>query len=192
MKRENKTQYALLGILTQYECTGYDMKKFIETSIGYFWSESFGQIYPNLKKLEQQGLIRKARTADAKGSDRIIYAITPAGRKKLQQWLAKPAEPLAERNELLLKLFFGSQLDHDGIRQHLRRHQQTGEETLKVYAGVEKDIAVYKDKSPDYPFWRMTLDYGVERTKMELKWVKSANEILDSIAKTKKTGRKKS
>ena len=192
MKRENKTQYALLGILTQYECTGYDMKKFIETSIGYFWSESFGQIYPNLKKLEQQGLIRKARTADAKGSDRIIYAITPAGPKKLQQWLAKPAEPLSERNELLLKLFFGSQLDHDGIRQHLRRHQQTGEETLKVYAGVEKDIAVYKDKSPDYPFWRMTLDYGVERTKMELKWVKSANEILDSIAKTKKTGRKKS
>ena len=190
MKRENKTQYALLGILTQYECTGYDMKKFIETSIGYFWSESFGQIYPNLKKLEQQGLIRKARTADAKGNDRIVYAITATGRKKLQQWLAKPAEPLAERNELLLKLFFGSQLDHSGIRRHLQRHHEMGEATLKVYADVEKDIAAYKDKSPDYPFWRMTLDYGIERTKMELKWVKSANEILDSIAK-KKTGSKK-
>ena len=36
MKRENKTQYALLGILTQCECTGYDIKKFIETSIGFF------------------------------------------------------------------------------------------------------------------------------------------------------------
>jgi DNA-binding PadR family transcriptional regulator len=191
MKRENKTQYALLGILTQYECTGYDMKKFIETSIGYFWSESFGQIYPNLKKLEQQGLIRKARTADAKGPDRIIYAITPAGRKKLQQWLAKPAEPFAERNELLLKLFFGSQLDHDSIRSHLKRLQQTGEETLKIYAGVEKDIAAYKDKSPDYPFWRITLDYGIERTKMELKWAKSANEMLDSIARDKKAGRRK-
>jgi len=191
VKRENKTQYALLGILTQYECSGYDMKKFIETSIGFFWNESFGQIYPNLKKLEQQGLIRKTKTADAKGTDRIIYAITANGRKKLQQWLAKPAEPLAERNELLLKLFFGSQLDHDGIRAHLKRHQQMGEETLKVYAGVEQDIASYKDKSPDFPFWRMTLDYGIERTKMELKWVKSANEILDSIARTKKTGSKK-
>ncbi|AFM11670.1 PadR family transcriptional regulator [Turneriella parva] len=190
MKRENKTQYALLGILTQYECSGYDMKKFIETSIGYFWNESFGQIYPNLKKLEQQGLIRKAKTLDAKGTDRIVYAITATGRKKLQQWLAKPAEPLAERNELLLKLFFGSQLDHNGIRRHLQRHQEMGEATLKVYAGVEKDIADYKDKSPDYPFWRMTLDYGIERTKMELRWVKSAHEILDSIAK-KKTGSKK-
>lgn len=190
MKRENKTQYALLGILTQYECSGYDMKKFIEMSIGYFWNESFGQIYPNLKKLEQQGLIRKARTADAKGNDRIVYAITATGRKKLQQWLAKPAEPLAERNELLLKLFFGSQLDYKGVRQHLQRHHEMGEATLKVYADVEKDIAACKDKSPDYPFWRMTLDYGIERTKMELKWVKSATEILDSIAK-KKTGSKK-
>lgn len=190
MKRENKTQYALLGILTQYECSGYDMKKFIETSIGFFWNESFGQIYPNLKRLEAQGLIRKARTADAKGKDRIVYEITAAGRKKLQQWLARPAEPLAERNELLLKLFFGSQLDHDGIRRHLQRHHEMGEATLKVYAGVEKDIAVFKDKSPDYPFWRMTLDYGIERAKMELKWVKSANEILDTIAK-KKTGSQK-
>ena len=65
-----------------------------------------------------------------------------------------------------------------------------GEATLKVYADVEKDIADYKDKSPDYPFWRMTLDYGIERTKMELKWVKSAGEILDAIAK-KKIGSKK-
>lgn len=192
MKRENKTQYALLGILTQYECSGYDMKKFIETSIGYFWSESFGQIYPNLKRLEQQGLVRKARTADAKGTDRIIYAITANGRKKLQQWLAKPAEPLAERNELLLKLFFGSQLDAEGMRRHLQRHRETAEATLKEYAGVEHDIASYRDKSPDYPFWRMTLDYGIQRTKMELQWVKSACEILDSIKKTTKTQGKKS
>lgn len=186
MKRENKTQYALLGILTQYECTGYDMKKFIETSIGYFWSESFGQIYPNLKKLEQQRLIRKARTADAKGPDRIVYAITPAGRQKLRQWLAKPVEVHVERNELLLKLFFGSQLDQESVRQHLRRQRQSAEERHKAYAGVQKTIAAYKNKSPDYPFWRMTLDYGIERTKMELKWIKAATALLDAIDKTKK------
>lgn len=190
MKRENKTQFALLGILTQYECSGYDMKKFIETSIGFFWSESFGQIYPNLKQLQKQGLIRKARTAEAKGPSRIIYAITAAGRKKLATWLAQPAEPLAERNELLLKLFFGSQVSREGVAKHLDRSREHNTALLKIYAGIERDIAAYRDKSPDWPFWRMTLDYGMMRSRMELKWIESAEAHLQSLVGHKNQGEK--
>lgn len=180
MRRENKTQYALLGILTQFESSGYEMKKFIETAIGFFWSESFGQIYPNLKRLEQQGLIRQARTVEAKGSDRIVYAITPSGRRKLREWLAKPAEPLAERNELLLKLFFGSQLDPQGIETHIDGARANAEHLLTVYDAIEKKIAARKDDSADYPFWRLTLEYGIQRAKMDLLWAKSARQFLEN------------
>lgn len=59
MKRESKTQYALLGILSQCEMNGYEIRKYIESTISFFWSESFGQIYPTLTKLEEEGLIRE-------------------------------------------------------------------------------------------------------------------------------------
>lgn len=186
MKRENKTQYALLGILTQYECSGYDIKKFIETSLGFFWSESFGQIYPNLKKLQSEGSIRQSRLVDAKGAPSIIYSITDAGRRKLRQWLAQDAEPLAHRNELLLKLFFGSELDNEQVKEHLARSTAANQKLLTTYNGIEKQIAQYEGKSADWPFWQMTLDYGILHARMELEWAKRALALLNKTSKSKK------
>ncbi|MFO1471709.1 MAG: PadR family transcriptional regulator [Turneriella sp.] len=190
MKRENKTQYALLGILTQYECTGYDIKKFIETSIGFFWSESFGQIYPNLKRLEKEGSISSQRRQDTKGSVKIIYAITEHGRKKLKAWLVRSAEPLAYRHEMLLKLFFGSQMQPREIKDHLARCGESNLALLKTYTQIEKDIAQYKSTSPDWLYWRMTLQYGILSAKMELEWAAYAAKLLQS-SKNKKQRDKK-
>ncbi len=67
MKRESKTQYALLGILSQCEMNGYEIRKYIETTISFFWNESFGQIYPTLKRLEEEGLIREFEKKEDSG-----------------------------------------------------------------------------------------------------------------------------
>jgi len=185
MKRENKTQFALLGILTQYECTGYDIKKFIETSIGFFWNESFGQIYPNLKRLEKEGSIKSLRKKDSKGSVKIVYSITEPGRKKLQGWLAQKAEPVAYRHELLLKLFFGSQMQSPKVKEHLSRCNEHNRALLKNYTQIEKDIAQYKSTSPDWLYWRMTLQYGILSARMELEWADYSAKLIQS-AKNKK------
>lgn len=188
MKRENKTQFALLGILTQYECTGYDIKKFIETSIGFFWSESFGQIYPNLKRLEKEGCICSVRKKDSKGSVKIVYSITKAGRKKLKAWLAQKAEPLSYRHELLLKLFFGSQMGMHDVSEHLSRCGKENRALLKTYSQIEKDIAQHKFTSPDWLFWRMTLQYGILSAQMELNWAGYAAKLIRSDIKAKTKG----
>src|ERR1700691_4128902 len=109
-RRSSSSSEVLLGLLTIEPMSGYDLGQMIRVSIGHFWNESYGQIYPNLKKLEAQELVT-AKTERQKGKpDRNIYSITPKGRERVALWLALPPQPEVPRNEMLLKLFFGSQV----------------------------------------------------------------------------------
>ena len=56
MARESRTKYAVLGMLNQGPKCGYEIKKELEKSSMFFWNESYGQIYPMLKKLVANGL----------------------------------------------------------------------------------------------------------------------------------------
>ena len=105
MSRSGRTGQALLGFLTWGPMSGYDLKKVIDGSISNFWSESYGQIYPVLKKLEAEGRVT-CREGQEGGRKRNVYAITEAGSAELDAWLAEPPEDQPSRNELLLKLFF--------------------------------------------------------------------------------------
>src|SRR6266567_1051182 len=81
------TPNALLGLLSLGSMSGYDIRRLIPRSIGHFWSESYGQIYPGLKRLAVVGLVEK-KTQRQKGKpDRHVYSLTPEGRAHLQEKL---------------------------------------------------------------------------------------------------------
>lgn len=50
-------KYAILGLLDQCELTGYDITKHFKDSLGQFWSAKHSQIYPELKRLTEEGFI---------------------------------------------------------------------------------------------------------------------------------------
>src|SRR5215469_2423712 len=103
MAKENKSRYALLGILSMSPGSGYDVKKFMEQSTSYFWRESYGQIYPILKQLVEEGLATSHTEKQEGKPERYVYTLTERGKEELQRWLADPVEQSVERNELLLK-----------------------------------------------------------------------------------------
>ena len=104
----NQTAYVLLGLLSiEPNLSGYDMRKMIRRSVGYFWGESYGQIYPALKRLAAAGLIAPGSSASTGRKQRRTYILTDPGRACLRQWLALPFHNDPPRNEFLLKLFFG-------------------------------------------------------------------------------------
>ncbi len=105
--KENKSKYAIMGILSMGPMSGYDIKKKFEQNLSYFWSESYGQIYPILKKLAQQGLATRTIERHEGKPDRHIYALTAKGQKELQDWMIQPVGRQIGRHEILLKLFFG-------------------------------------------------------------------------------------
>jgi PadR family transcriptional regulator AphA len=192
MKRQNAP--SLLGLLSLKPMSGYDMKKFVGESIGHFWNESYGQIYPMLKRLSRQGLV-ESRLQRGKGKpDRKEFSLSPKGRKHLQNWLAMAPRFAPPRNELLLKLFFARLGKRPDMIRHLREFRLHHSQLLVQYKQVEKWIWKTHPKHPDRPYWLITLGYGREASRGMVKWSIQTLRILARLPKNdprKKVNRNK-
>jgi PadR family transcriptional regulator AphA len=175
------TSHALLGLLSLQPMSGYDIRQLIPQSIGHFWSESYGQIYPGLKRLAAAGLVEQ-KTERQKGKpDRHLYSLTPEGRKQLQQWLKMPVIDEVPRNELLLKLFFGAHVSPGVSREHVAAYMEAQEKALKVYAATAKALRKEHADDPQLPYWLMTLSMGKHRSEALVKWCKETLAELKEI-----------
>src|SRR5690606_10830705 len=108
--------------LTVEPMTGYDMKSFSEKSLAHFWHESYGNLYPRLKRLRARGLVRGRRERRARAPDAVVYSLTDDGRRRFREWMREPPEPERVRSELLLKVFFGARVEPEVLTEILRAH----------------------------------------------------------------------
>jgi len=178
-KRASSSMEVLLGLLTIEPMSGYDLGQTARISIGHFWNESYGQIYPNLKKLAAGGYIT-GRTEKQKGKpDRQIYSITKKGRERLAAWLKVEPQPEIPRNELLLKLFFAAQAAPGVVIGFVERMARNESEVLKRFAGLEGEIAKLH-RYPDAPYWKMALRFGQLELEAHQRW---AEETLAELRK---------
>ena len=179
----SRTDYVILGLLTvEPNLSGYDIRKAVESSIGYFWSESYGQIYPALKRLAAKGLIQPS--ASTPKSRRRQYSITPSGRQSLQQWLAQPFYNEPPRNEFLLKLFFGAEAPVSVSAAHIRDLNQKNRQMLATALEIESMAQKHPPQSPHLPYWMLTLTLGIALTRAALEWGESALAQIESPAPT--------
>jgi DNA-binding PadR family transcriptional regulator len=121
------TGRVILGMLGFEPMSGYQIKRFVDRSTRFFWAASYGQIYPELRRLAAARLI--VGTDEARGGRRrTIYRLTPAGRRALRRWLAAPTEIHQTRDESLLKVFFsdsaGSRGTVDALEAKRAHHLQ--------------------------------------------------------------------
>ncbi|MGH2844641.1 MAG: PadR family transcriptional regulator [Thermoleophilaceae bacterium] len=107
MSHLSPTAYVILGMLARRLMSGYDIKAAVDRSTRFFWAASYGQIYPELRRLAEAGLV-EGDAVDAGGRRRTLYSLTAAGRDALAEWLAEPPQAFETRDEGLLKLFFAS------------------------------------------------------------------------------------
>jgi PadR family transcriptional regulator, regulatory protein AphA len=111
--------YMVMAMIRDGYNTGYRIKQFIERAAAFFWSVSYGQIYPELKRLEAAALIA-GRDQTSSGRRRREYSLTAAGEKELGRWLADPAEPtIWMRNEGLLRLMLVDWEDSEMVSKNL-------------------------------------------------------------------------
>jgi PadR family transcriptional regulator, regulatory protein AphA len=104
--------WAVLGLLGIKPMSGYDIKRAVDRTIRHFWAASYGQIYPELKRLEEAGWIA-GKDADRGGRARRVYRITAAGRRALGGWLHGYETRIEMRDESLLRLLFADVLPRD-------------------------------------------------------------------------------
>src|SRR6478672_6844528 len=113
------TAYVVLGMLSFGPKSGYEIKGLVDKSTRFFWAASYGQIYPELKRLAEAGLVTGVE-APTGGRRRTVYEITADGEEELRAWLRQPPETYEMREEGLLKLFFANALPPEEAAEILR------------------------------------------------------------------------
>jgi PadR family transcriptional regulator AphA len=176
-----KTAYVILGMLALGKRTGYEIKSLVDVSTRFFWAASYGQIYPELKRLEQAGLIR-GEEDHSDGRRRRAYELTAAGREALHDWLTSD-EPLVRelRHEGVLKLFFSDALAPDEQLEQLRRIRAAHEATRDRLRDIEPEARA-TDEAKGLRFTLMTLDWGISYQDAIIDWCTRAERDLAAHA----------
>jgi len=181
--RASSSSFAILGLLTFAPMSGYDLGQHVRASVGHIWSESYGQIYPNLKKLAAAGLVSSKTEKQKNKPDRHIYSITAKGRTHLATWLALQPQPEIPRNEMLLKLFFGAKVSPTVLIGYVERMVTEHRALLEKFTAIEHEEILQLQHMPDAPFWKMTARFGQLEMEAHLRW---AEETLMQLRKFEK------
>ncbi len=165
------TGRVILGMLTLGVTSGYDIKQLVDKSTRHFWAASYGQIYPELKRLEDQGLVR-GRSEPTGGRARTVYELTEAGHEALRSWLTSDTEPLYElRDEGMLKLFFSDVLPEQRVANiHAMR--------LRMERKLGQLLELQTHANEMAPGPAMTLDLGITHTRSFIDWCAAAEARL--------------
>jgi DNA-binding PadR family transcriptional regulator len=130
--------YAILAVLADKSCSGYDLAKQFAGSVGYFWSASHQQIYRELTKLENQCWIEGVRIAQAGKPDKKLFSLTDLGRQQMVAWIGQPSKISHQKQEILVKLFAGHLVEPAILIAELRRYQREHEQQLAIYEQIEE------------------------------------------------------
>lgn len=179
MAREKRIDMVILGLLFHEDLTGYDIKKRIDGAISFFWKGSFGNIYPTLKDMQTQALIKSSDTSVG-GREKIIYRITEKGKEALKRWLKEDQAVNELRYETLLKLFFSGADSRENALHNIGIFEdriKSDLKLLKLYSeNLKNDL-----KSEDHLYYYLTVTFGIDSYETYLKWCNKAKKMLKEV-----------
>ncbi len=187
MEQLSPTAYVILGLVSKEPRSGYEIKAVVDGSTRFFWAASYGQIYPELKRLAEAGLVSGVE-APTGGRRRTVYEITADGEEELRTWLRQPPETFEMREEGLLKLFFANLLPPEEaveILRAMRAHRLAVNAQLRaIESGAE---------AKDDPYPLLVLRGGIEFTQWFAEWCERMEaQILESAAVESPTPQRRS
>jgi DNA-binding PadR family transcriptional regulator len=169
---------AALGLLAQQPASGYDLLKTFEKSMANVWPATQSQLYGELNKLADAGLIE---VSDIGPRGRKEYRITAAGRAELGRWVMSPEDDPPLRNASLLRVFLLGEVDHDQARRHLIAVAEHADSEVKRLEALSDSID-WTDEDSMF-FGRAALEYGLRVGAMEAKWARWVVDEFDRRAR---------
>ncbi|MFI6638376.1 PadR family transcriptional regulator [Streptomyces sp. NPDC050504] len=171
--------YAILTALLEKPSSGLELTRRFDKSIGYFWSATHQQIYRELGKLEEAGLIRALVPEQPVRGQKKEYEVLPEGRAALAAWVALPEDPRPPRDPLLLRMRAAAVVGTAGLAGELRRHLALHEAQLAQYLAIEeKDFPPDRD-APDDRLRHLVLRGGIDLETFRTGWLRRALAELE-------------
>lgn len=169
------TECAVLGLLARGPQSGYDLKKAIDNSVGYFWGPAKSQIYAVLPSLVEAGYAKSRMVAQVRWPDKQVYRITARGRAALRRWIEEtPASPTPDRNPLLLKIFFGEHASPEVLLEQVRARRAEMEQLKDELDAIDKHA---RGGSHDL-FSQLTRMYGQRYAEAIIGWADDVERKL--------------
>ena len=185
------TSWALLGMLSyEHELSGYDIRKWIDWSMRFFYgSPAYSQIYSELKKLEQLELVT-SRVENTGGTrNRRLYKITDAGLEAVTRWANEaPVDPPVLKHSPLLRVTFGHLTSPTRLKEILQEHVAYADEMERKAA---KD-AKWSGADPSWAYARVALQwaerYYANERELAMKMIKELDEAEDAFPQAERQG----
>jgi DNA-binding PadR family transcriptional regulator len=134
-------RHALLGLLTAHPMSGYDLTKVFDRSVAYMWHAPHSQIYPELRRMEGDGLVAAESTRRGQRGVKRIYSITPVGVEEFRQWVSEVTIPDRVRDAQRLKAAYLEFGDFDNARRHLQSHLEHYERWEHLWSAHAEELA---------------------------------------------------
>ncbi|GHO47788.1 PadR family transcriptional regulator [Ktedonospora formicarum] len=136
-------RYALLSLLAREPLTGYDLAQLLNARIAPFWPVRYNQIYPELARLEEEGLLKHhAVESTSYRPTKKVYEMTAAGREALREWVLLPVEPTVMRDEFLLKIYNLWLLEPEETIHQLHEQRALHAERAKAYEEHLEEVKI--------------------------------------------------
>jgi len=173
-------ELAILGLLKERPMHGYELRKQLSQKLGFFWTVSFGSLYPTLGKLERRGVVTKMAPADATSRRKFVYSITAAGDEEFLELLAQGAASAWEEEKFPLRVAFFRYLRPETRIRLLERRKQYLQDKLDVgYASLRW---AKRGRADSYTLSLMR--HGMDTTERDILWldelIASERRLLDA------------
>lgn len=167
-----KTRYVILGLLKEENLSGYEIKKIIDKRMSFFWQESFGQIYPELNKMTDEGLVEVLDTGSERNTkhEKIKYKMTSKGEAELKKWMEQENEKDTVRSEFLLKMYLSTPENVEEMQRHIIKFKEQSEEKLELFNLYESHLKQAIEVHSNHRQILYVLNLGIRQAKLYIEW----------------------
>lgn len=155
----------MLGLLREGRLHGYELKRRLESLVGFFGTVSYGSLYPMFHALE----LRQYVTRGSEELDRIVYRITPKGRERFVQLMHDPSVAVTQ------KLLFLQAIPQGERKQILEGHIEEWAKKLANYQQAQEEINAHTVDR----YQATLLSHEIERLGKDIVWLQ---QLIDEEA----------
>lgn len=166
---------AALGLLAQHPGSGYDLLRRFEKSMANVWPATQSQLYGELNRLADGGLIEVAEIGPR---GRKVYRVTASGRAELLRWVTNPQDDPPGRSPELLRIFLLGELPRPDAAKHVQTLVEHAESELQRLRSLRESLQF--DDSDDSFYGYAALEYGRRFEAMQAEWARWLVAAIDN------------
>ncbi|MFD6347325.1 PadR family transcriptional regulator [Streptomyces roseolus] len=139
-------KHAVLAALLEGEASGYDLAKIFDVSVANFWAATPQQLYRELDRLSEAGLIAARVVEQERRPNKRMFSLTPEGRRDLDAFTSVAPRPTAVRDELMVQVQACDGGDTEAVRGFVARHMEVSRDKLARYERLREWLLAGRDE----------------------------------------------